>query len=545
MPKSPDGKLSSPRLCLKFHRDHFGNSYHKSRDSTEPQYKSYSVTNMSVESNIDNPMFSPSDSPASSVDSDLYNPGLDNFTNFAGTRLKLSLVDDENAQPSLIPNVNMSTLRMDTNSMACVKEVFPDTANDLSEQITDQGGINSGIGDSEGNKAVLKAAETMPFKLSTNWNSNSNADSADELPDLEIDMTDSIPSKNSKPSNLSDIVPECNSVTSTSSRSPGQFGINHSSVTSTTEPPEQTKSDPLNTDKCLVNSDITSNSVESSHPCNEQSDTVDTCTSEAVNCSTNTSTELSTTLMCTKSDDQPTSVMANGEDTDTSENIPAPCSPSRSDRDSKDSRPSTPKVPPLKIIIPPKSQTTTSTTDTNDRLKPVTKSALPYVINPYQGVGREGTNQSEDVDTGLSQCMNQDVQTSVSESVSDLDLANNVDSAGNTNELKVKESESDHSSDVNVEMDVNSSEDLGVKSQDKKVNEKEDNKSDSETKKEDNKRDEPPQRVLRSTVRSQQQLVETKAPKPAKQEKLDRNSKYPFPNQGFTTPFLRCSFIGA
>ncbi|KAL4235180.1 ankyrin repeat [Mactra antiquata] len=540
MPKSPDGKLSSPRLCLKFHRDHFGHSYQKSRDSTEPQYKSYSVTNMSVDSNIENPMFSPSDSPASSVDSDLYNPGLDGFTHFSGSRLKLSLVDDENSQPTLKPSVNISALKVDNNTIPSMKEVFPENSSLVSEQNSDVIGFSSGIGstgDTELKKGVLDRTSTLPFQVSSNWNidNNSETDSPAELPDLEIDTTGFIPSSDSKPTtNISEkSAPECQSVTSSSSsRSPCQFGVNHSSVTSTTEPLEQPKSSTVHTindDKCQENSDISSNSVENLS--NKECDQVDSRTSEPVNCVTNmlTDSSQSSSVTCTQqADNKP--VLENGDDVYTPDHISAPCSPCHSDRDS---RPSTPKVPPLKIIIPPKSQSTTSTTtDTNDKLKPATKSALPYVINPYQSGGRDSTNQAVGLDPG-SQCLSQQFdQSAVNESVSSgLDLTDNLDnSEAASSEVKVKESESENS-EINVEMDVNSSEESSAKSQDKKVNEKDENKgSDSDSKKDGNKKDEPPQRVLRSTVRSQQQSSTTttsdnKAPKlVSKVDKLDRNS---------------------
>ncbi|XP_053400907.1 ankyrin repeat domain-containing protein 12-like isoform X2 [Mercenaria mercenaria] len=521
MPKSPDGKLSSPRLCLKFHRDNFGYTNQKSLDSNEPQYKSYSVTNMSVDSNIDTPMFSPSDSPASSVDSDLYNPGLDNFTNFSGSKLKISLPDDENSKFDSRSNLMIPALRLDGNSLNEAKEVFPDKATDKSDENSDHNSIVGTTSDINSSKSVLKPMETLPFNANVQWSESRNEDSLD-LPDLEIDTSDPIPVNSYKNNGISDFVQECNLVSSSSVKSPGQSGVNHSSVTSSTElqqPPELLNSE---TEKSVTNSVVTSNST---NDCPKQSDEADNQSDNIVkltelSSNTVTSAESADSCLCSMSSSKT-------EDSDKINNI-VPCSPNRTERDSKDSRPSTPKVPPLKIIIPPKSQAISTPTHTNERLKVGTKSALPYVINPYQDQDREADAQPEE--SGLEQTQpNLNTYLQPVQNPSYLDVPSNSDSEYVMN---LKKLESDKNSDENVDMEIDYSEVNSVKpSQDNELDDKEDTKSDSDSKKDENKKDEPTQRVLRSTVRSQQLSTESKPPKQQKQpEKPERSSNSESPS---------------
>ncbi|XP_050396592.1 ankyrin repeat domain-containing protein 12, partial [Patella vulgata] len=76
IPKSPD-KTGSPRLLIKFKPKTLPDRdiTQKSKDTKEPQFKSYSVT---VDTGEHKDSFSGTGSPVSSVDSDLYDPGLDN-----------------------------------------------------------------------------------------------------------------------------------------------------------------------------------------------------------------------------------------------------------------------------------------------------------------------------------------------------------------------------------------------------------------------------------------------------------------------------------
>jgi hypothetical protein len=519
MPKSPDGKLSSPRLCLKFHRDNFGYTNQKSRDSNEPQYKSYSVTNMSVDSNIDTPMFSPSDSPASSVDSDLYNPGLDSISNFSGSKLKISLPEDDTLRFDTKSNLMIPALRLDGNTINDVKEVFPEKDTD----VVDQNDHNSTVGttsDSNLSKSVFKQMETFPFKPNSQWSESQNEDSM-ELPDLEIDTSDSIPTNYHKNNGIPDLAQECNSVSSSSAKSPSYSGVNHSSVTSSTELNEPSELSNSGAEQFGNNTVVTSNSDDN---CPKQSDeSVDQ--SESV---TNKVTELSsTTLTSAESTDSCLCPMTSTLDEDSDKlNILVPCSPNRTERDSKDSRPCTPKVPPLKIIIPAKSQAISTPTHTHERLKLGTKSALPYVINPYQDQDRDSDSQS--AETGVLQVpANTSTNLQPVQNCTDSDITSNSD---NKYVMNTNQRESDKNSDENVDMEVDYSDvNSGSKPQDNEVNDKDDDdsKSDSELKKDENKKDEPTQRVLRSAVRSQQLSTESKPPKQQKQpDKTERNSKY-------------------
>lgn len=509
MPKSPDSKLSSPRLCLKFHRDNFGYTNQKSRDSNEPQYKSYSVTNMSVDSTLDNPMFSPADSPASSVDSDLYNPRLDQFTNFSGSKLKISLPDDENSKQDSQSSIMISVLNAEGKSLVDTKEVFPNQSSETGDHSTDW---TSSFGTtSEMNcKSVLKPAETLPFQPNTQWSESQNEDSMD-LPDLEIDTSDSIPKNTDKENGTFDSVKECNSVSSSSVTSPSQSGVNHSSVTSSTELKEQMEV--LNADTNSLQ--VTSNSHEADV---KESDQI----SEATE--VDKMTELSSTVVTSAISEGSCSCATSSsknEGSDNSNNT-VPCSPNQTERDSRDSRPSTPKVPPLKIIIPPKLQAISEPTDTNERLKVGNKSALPYVINPYQDQGREPDTQFKGAGIGQESDLNPSAQPV--DSLNNLDVTNHSDS---DNVLKVKKQECDQNDVENSDMEVESSEVNNKKpSQDYEMDDKDkDLKSDNDSKKDENKKDQPPQRVLRSAVRSQQLSVESKQPKQQKQtDKSDQSS---------------------
>ena len=519
MPKSPDGKLSSPRLCLKFHRDNFGYTNQKSRDSNEPQYKSYSVTNMSVDSNIDTPMFSPSDSPASSVDSDLYNPGLDSLTNFSGSKLKISLPEDDTLRFDSKSNLMIPALRLDGNSLNDVKEVFPEKDN----YVADQNDHNTNVGttsDSNSSKSVLKHLETSPFKPNSQWSESQTEDSMD-LPDLEIDTSDSIPTDSHKNNGISDFTQECNSVSSSSVKSPGLSGVNHSSVTSSTEFNEQQELSNSGAELIGSNTLVTSNSDDN---CLKQSDERD---DQSENLTEKVTELSSTTVTSAESTDSCLCPMTSSTDEDSDKlNILVPCSPNRTERDSKDSRPSTPKVPPLKIIIPAKSQAISTPTHTHERLKVGTKSALPYVINPYQDQDRETDTLS--AETGVLQ-ENANTSTHIQpvQNCTDSDITSNSD---NNYVMNTDQRERDKNSDENVDMEVDYSDvNSGKPSQDNVLDDKEEDisKSDSELKKEETKKDEPTQRVLRSAVRSQQLSTENKPSKQQKQlDKTERSSKY-------------------
>lgn len=78
VPKSPEGKTNSPRLCLKFRSSDDANSESATASKEWQRYKSYSVTLETRE-----PKGSPGNSASSSNESDLYDPQLD-----SGAKLK-------------------------------------------------------------------------------------------------------------------------------------------------------------------------------------------------------------------------------------------------------------------------------------------------------------------------------------------------------------------------------------------------------------------------------------------------------------------------
>lgn len=167
LPKSPDSKLSSPRLCLKFQREISAQFSQKAKDSKEPQYKSYSVTSVTVDSS-DNPMFSPGNSPESSIDSDIYNPMLDSGSNFSRNRLKMP-VSDENRQ-----NANLTYLEGNGPSLMEFSAV---QGNNYSERMNNRHSVLNVLGNSTtNNKIVLKTIETQPFSPHTNWSGSQKSE---------------------------------------------------------------------------------------------------------------------------------------------------------------------------------------------------------------------------------------------------------------------------------------------------------------------------------------------------------------------------------
>lgn len=555
MPKSPDGKLASPRLCLKFHRDHLGSQANqKSRDST------YSVTNMSVsESCIDNPMFSPVDSPASSIDGDMYNPGLEHVTNFSGSRVKITIPEDENSNGSHDMKQNMNAPQMDgerkINSLT--KEVCPD------QGVCDNAKNNSNVsfptfvctsGDNQESKSVLKLSETLPFKPNSQFSLSQSVSQTEDYThttDVDTNTSETIPgvAVNAPVTNL--VNSDCNSVTSSDINEANQ-AVSQSDVSST-EPSQNTLPSQVNSDDQFdVQSSskvVTSENISQTNFSNEL-DATSGSHENVVNSSEASST--STTCGNAKLDSHFTgSPKADSDSIKSSENA-KPCSPNRTDRDSKDSRSSSPKVPPLKIIIPPKSTSSSTASENNDRLKLVVtnvKSALPYVINPYQDQGSEAEAAGEASSDNW--CVNQ-VPGSASQAVTQshnpsnsVDLNSNSPSSVSSGKVKKSGSVKGDTVSENVEMEVDEPSEMdngNVKSTtdgDKFSDVNEDSgsyssKCDLDGKREEkDKVEEPTQRVLRSAVRSQQQSsTESKPPKQRtadkseKSEKTDKSSKY-------------------
>lgn len=557
MPKSPDSKLASPRLCLKFHRDHLGSHANpKSRDST------YSVTNVSVSESLDNPMFSPVDSPASSVEEDLYNPHLDHVTNFSGSRVKITIPEDDNSIDfQLKQNSNNLPVDGERTGNSLTKEVFPDQGTCDSERTNTSVTFPSFMctsSDNQVNKSVLKSSETLPFKPNSQFSFTQNdEDSLEELPDLEIDTSDTIPSKevnNSSHANAANS-PDCNSVSSSDINEASKVLPSQSNVSSSTESTNRTSPSQVmanETEDDVIQASSKSVTSENVTQINSVSESVSN--TESQNNVTNTSEALSSTsVTCTNSKTESCSTGSPKEDVDSvrSDSV-KPCSPTRADRDSKDSRSSSPKVPPLKIIIPPKSQPSSTASDNNEGLKLVVtnvKSALPYVINPYQDQGSEAEAL---VQNSSDHWPVNHIQGHTSQSVSQFHghMSNSVDlnfnsSFSDSEKVKKSGSVKGDSSSENVDMEIDeiNAPDSGVVKEtqdgDKFSEHGEDSgsnssKCDMDGKREDRK-EEPTQRVLRSAVRSQQQSsTDTKIPKQQKvaeksdkTEKSDRNSKYP------------------
>ena len=527
MPKSPENKLASPRLCLKFQRDNHGHLNQKFKDSKEPQYKSYSVTNVSLESTLD-PMFSPVDSPASSADSDLYNPHLDGIgnLNFNKARMAITEADTSKGRPQDgESNVNPSVGRSNA------RELFPSQGVVNGRRNLDNhhgvfSSVKENMSELENNSVTLKHMETKPFIPSAQWSDSQNDN-------LELtSFTSSLSSLSSSlPTSGSAQVLDsesagCNSVSSSSSLhcvSHGELGPHTSMVTSTTGSNNiSLVTNSIEKDKETPSSGLSNSTSMHSGICNSN-----TGTNSLMNVAeSSTVTSLKWELRSASSPKSEDNVVPSSQQRSDSFSAGSPFKPDK-DKDSKldkESRPSTPKVPPLKIIIPTKSQASSST-DSNEGLKLVVtnvKSALPYVINPYQDQGRE----AEAMESGEIMSQTRENSNSVSKDQLNSQESTHKGVVAETN--KVQES-SDSDKNVDVELDcaiadsTKSNDRLNDREESK--SDKEDNKSDSDSIKRDDKKEEPTQRVLRSAVRSQQ----TDSAKPTKQksvDKTDRNSKY-------------------
>ncbi|XP_052230009.1 ankyrin repeat domain-containing protein 11-like isoform X1 [Dreissena polymorpha] len=402
-PKSPgDGKLASPRLCLKFHRDHLGQTSHKSMDST------YSVTNISV-SEVDL-MFSPVDSPASSVDSDLL-LGLTNSSHITtSNRVKITVPDDdsldsnqshEKSNYQLIPADNASSC--DGTKQLQTRELWPEQNVNQNKQSHGDVTFSS---DSfpyslkADSKTSLQPMGTLPFQPSSQFDNISILSQDDEdslLPDLEIEtekIEKSIPESKVDDSNsklVNSFKDVLNSLSSTSATSDSASVSNISNISPVME-------SGVSSNSAVTDSQDIRHSAGDfleSEPLNIVS------SSEPISCVSDSEKSVSVNEELTEkavSSDNNKNQNSNNyvteislsEKTGNQSDIVRACSPISPEIDVTSSRPTTPKVPPLKIIIPPKSQSALSTptcSETNDGLKLVVtnvKSALPYVINPYQ-----------------------------------------------------------------------------------------------------------------------------------------------------------------
>ncbi|XP_052816247.1 ankyrin repeat domain-containing protein 12-like isoform X2 [Mya arenaria] len=558
MPKSPDGKLSSPRLCLKFHRDHIG--HQKSRDTT------YSVTNMSV-SDTD-PMFSPDDSPASSVDSsDLLGfAQSSHVTHFSSHRVKITMPEEESLDFDMKQRIMVPNLNTDFSS---TKEICPEKDLNENSRSSDLLPFLSNVStsnDKQDGFSSLKTFGTLPFKPSSQRqfeDINSQSEDSLELPDLEIDTSNSRVNSLYKSETPDEQLTNSHDGENESVSSSAIDVIDQSSVSSTTVEQNSSFSTPPQ-DTNLENTVICSQSVTSSSVSPPVSQTnvtsadvinasnVLSSTSPTLTNTSNSNTTPSSSVTTVCSTESPTVINGVCVESDSQvqvkPEVTSPCSPSRTDRDSRDSRPSSPKVPPLKIIIPPKSQAPTTSPEANERLKIVVtnvKSALPYVINPYQNQSGENDPTNENpselkLANHVQISINSQplISNQVTSNSMDLNSFNSVNcdsrskiSIGSVNDRNGVLNEVSE----NIPMDVDSC-DTGsalLDNTDEKTDQIQDNNFDesvsesgkcdskSQSENREGRKGDAPQRVLRSTVRSQQlSSTETRPTKPIKpQEK--------------------------
>ena len=510
LPKSPDNKLGSPRLCLKFQREISGQISQKARDSKEPQYKSYSVTSVTVDS-VDNPMFSPGNSPASSIDSDIYNPMFDNVTNFSRNRLKMPVSEENNTSAK-----HFNLTRVEGNGPSLMElggGLGGGLGNNYSDRMNNRHSVLNMLGNSTtNNKIGLKTIETQPFSPQINWSDSQKSDF--DLPDLDESSQSHIPLVEVSNNHLADSR-ELSSVTSTSnglfnryqSTVSSSTGLNSCILSSTTNSLElNNKSEKLEKSE-KSNSNCVGSSTQKSKVLTSQSDSVNNISSlsETLSSISGLKWELRSAASPKSEDDSVHSNKSDGLRTN---------SPSRQEKSDRESRPSTPKVPPLKIIIPAKS--TSSSSSESDRLKVhVAKTALPYVINPTQDQQKEAETLKP-VTQG--EIPTKSVDSSQAPSPVSQPLLSTSPTPGEQNRNSEETSDiniEDRNSNVVLENDSEGSKTLERLNEDKEVTKNEN----------DAKKDEPTQRVLRSSLRSQTQQ-QSQSKQQQKQEKMEKSSKY-------------------
>ena len=510
IPKSPDNKLGSPRLCLKFQREISGQISQKTRDSKEPQYKSYSVTSVTVDSS-DNPMFSPGDSPASSVDSDMYNPMFDSMTNFSRNRLKMPVSEETKTSAK-----QFNLLHHVEGNGPSLMELGNVQGNNFSDRINNRHSVLNMLGNSNtNNKIGLKTIETQPFSPHINWSDSQKLDY--ELPDLEEISNSHIPLVEESSNHIGNsrepsITSASNGLFSRYNQSTvsSSFGLNSCTLSSTINSLDlNNKSERLDKSE-KSNSNGVGSSTQKSKVVTSQSDSVNNINSfsDALSGISGLKWDLRSAAS-PKSEDG--SVHSNKSDSLRTS------SPSRQEKSDRESRPSTPKVPPLKIIIPAKSSS--SATVEADKLKVhVTKTALPYVINPTQDQQAEAAGKL----LALGEIPAKSAESSQAPSPMSQTLLSTSPTIGEQNSINAETSdkiEEDNSSKVVLE---NCSDGLDTI---EKLNDDTDvPKSENDTKK-----DEPVQRVLRSSVRSQTtqqpQSKQQQQQQQQKQEKMEKSSK--------------------
>ena len=509
IPKSPDNKLGSPRLCLKFQREISGQISQKTRDSKEPQYKSYSVTSVTVDSS-DNPMFSPGDSPASSVDSDMYNPMFDSMTNFSRNRLKMPVSEETKTSAK-----QFNLLHHVEGNGPSLMELGNVQGNNFSDKINNRHSVLNMLGNSNtNNKIGLKTIETQPFSPHINWSDSQKLDY--ELPDLEEISNSHIPLVEESSNHIGNsrepsITSPSNGLFNRYNQSTvsSSFGLNSCTLSSTINSLDlNNKSERLDKSE-KSNSNGVGSSTQKSKVVTSQSDSVNNVNSfsDALSGISGLKWDLRSAAS-PKSEDG--SVHSNKSDSLRTS------SPSRQEKSDRESRPSTPKVPPLKIIIPAKSSS--SATVEADKLKVhVTKTALPYVINPTQDQQAEAAGKL----LALGEIPAKSAESSQAPSPMSQTLLSTSPTIEEQNSIIAETSDK-------IEEDNNSKVVLENCSDGLDMIEKLNDDTDVPKSENDTKKDEPVQRVLRSSVRSQttqQPQSKQQQQQQQKQEKMEKSSK--------------------
>lgn len=522
----------------------------------DPHYTSYSVK---LETSENEKMFPSLDSPVSSVDSDLYDPQLDN-----GPKNR---IHSDSVESTLNVMENSSKFKVtapvsdvDIKSFEKLSNLEPDNSED------------------SGSKYHLKMMETQPFSPLKSFDDFSDGDSKDSFKGILIEKgrieksseeqhTTHIPQKDSNNHTDDNAVQSSNMNSGENTKSLSEdisdesHDKNHSFSVCTTA--DRTRlSNTLRRNSCgsvvsgnHSNSSLTfSANISSSHenmsvssglkwelrstasPKSEdgsnhssKSDSACISVSSPGRSSERIASKVEKDLKDSRGDQNRLTLEKDSKDKDRGDHNRL--SVESKDKDRGDhSRPSSPKVPPLKIIIPPKTGSSSSS-DCDSLNVHTSKHALPYVLNPTQEQALGMTLSNENASNSLLLPVTQESSQILS---SNPDISRQSSQEGTTSP-SMKDSEKITLMDTEENCESNKTDDSNVNKKDTeesniKTDDIDNNKvKDKENKEKEEENTQRSTRTLRSHTQAKQQQQQNKDKQEPQtlQQKQDKTGRLP------------------
>lgn len=548
IPQSPD-KLASPRLIFKFQREQTEEMDDKVKD---PHYTTYSVK---LETSENEKIFPSLDSPVSSVDSDLYDPQLDN-----GPKNR---IHSDNVESTLNVMENSSKFKV----TAPVSDVDIKSFEKLSNLEPD----NS---ESSGSKYHLKMMETQPFsplksfddfsdgdskdsfkgiliekgrieksleeqhthiplKDSNNHTDNtvvqsSNMNSGEKIKSLSEDISDEAHDKNHSFSvcSTADRTRLSNTLRRNSCGSVVSGNHSNSSLTFSANIGSSSGNDNMSVSSGLKWELRSTTSPKSEDGSNHSSKSDSACISVSSpgRSSERIALKLEKDLKDSRGDQNRLTLEKDSKDKDRGDHNRL--SVDNKDKDRGDhSRPSSPKVPPLKIIIPPKTGSSSSS-DCDSLNVHTSKHALPYVLNPTQEQALGMTLSNENASNSLLLPVTQETSQTLS---SNPDISRQSSQDGTTSP-SVKDSEKFTVMETDENGESNKTDNLNVNKKDIDESNVKSEETDNKVKEKENKEKEEENtqrstRTLRSHTQAKQQQQQQNKDKQETQTSQQKQDK--------------------